>query len=390
MAYSLIKRIIKELETPRADRWFGSGWLSGSGALLAGLVSVVLAVAIKYPWLTTPELKLITGTVGFKVFQHLVLVLGYLFALISMMLRPNKTLAFTALSLVMIAALMGGSSSEQAAAGGTSVYFGLDFFVLNVLLTGFLFIPMERYFPRRPDQIVFRPEWREDMFYFLVSSLFVQMLTFLALAPAQIVKTAPTIAPVQGWIGAQPFLLQVGLIMLFTDFVQYWIHRAFHQVPCLWRFHAVHHSVQTMDWLAGSRLHLVEIIVVRSLTATPMFAMGFDPNAIQTYIFIVYVYAAFIHCNVGWNLSRIERFFVTPRFHHWHHGSEPDAIDVNYAIHFPLIDWLFGTHRPDDHLWPDKYGIVGDPMPRGYWNQFLYPFRKTPEEKAVDAAKPND
>jgi len=32
-----------------------------------------------------------------------------------------------------------------------------------------------------------------------------------------------------------------------------------------------------------------------------------------------------------------------PRFHHWHHGIEEEAIDVNFAIHFPWLDRLFGT-----------------------------------------------
>ena len=33
---------------------------------------------------------------------------------------------------------------------------------------------------------------------------------------------------VRNYIGSQPFLLQLLLIMLFTDFAQYWLHRAFH------------------------------------------------------------------------------------------------------------------------------------------------------------------
>ncbi len=383
----LTRKLTQELETPRADRWFGSGWLSGSGALLCGIVSVALAIALKYPWLTTPELKLVTATGWFKLFQHTVLLLGYAFALISLMLRTDKTLGFVALALTIAAALMGGSSAEQAATGNTSFYFGLDFFVMNVLFTGFLFIPLERYVPARPDQIVFRREWQEDMFYFLVSSLFVQILAFLALSPASIIKAAAPIAPVQTYIGAQPFLIQLALIMLFTDFVQYWLHRAFHQIPWMWRIHAVHHSTKTMDWLAGSRMHVIEIVVLRSLTAIPMMSFGFDPNAIQTYLFIVYVYSAFIHSNVGWDLSPVERFVVTPRFHHWHHGSQDEAIDVNYAIHFPLLDWLFGTHLTADKRWPEQYGIAGGPMPRGYRNQFLFPFRKLPDEIAADAAK---
>ncbi len=379
----VVRKLKKELESPVDDRWFGSGWLSGSGALLCGIVSVILAIALKYPWLTTPELALITQTSAFKAFQYLVLILGYVFALISLLLRKDRSLAFAALGLVMAAALMGGSSNEQLATKNASIYFGLDFFVINVLFTGFLFIPLERMFPHNAEQGVFRREWHEDIFYFLVSSLFVQVLAFLALSPAQVVETAAPLERFQNYFGAQPFLVQLVLIMLFTDFVQYWLHRAFHQVPFLWRFHAVHHSAKSMDWLAGARMHFIEIIVLRSTTAIPMFTLGFDPNAIQAYIFTVYVYSAFIHSNVGWDMSRIERFVVTPRFHHWHHGSQKEAIDVNYAIHFPLLDWLFGTHLHAEKRWPARYGIVGI-MPRGYLQQFLYPFRKeTDAEKAA-------
>lgn len=386
MLKELFQRVKRELETPRAEHPFGSGWLSGSGALLCGIVSLTLAVSLKYAWLTTPEAALVTGSVWFKLFQHLVLILGYAFALISILLRKDKTLAFSALVLIMAAALMGGSSNEQIATRNTSIYFGLDFFVLNALFTGFLFIPLERYFPKHAEQIVFRRDWQEDMFYFLVSSLFVQVLAYLTLSPANAIKSSAPLEPVQSYIGSQPFLIQLLLIMLFTDFVQYWVHRAFHQVPFLWRFHAVHHSAETMDWLAGSRMHFLEIIALRSCTAIPMFTLGFDPNAIQSYILVVYVYSSFIHSNVGWDLSAVERFVVTPRFHHWHHGSEPEAIDVNYAIHFPLLDWLFGTHLAAEKRWPAHYGITGDPMPSGYIRQFMYPFRR-PANPPADATQ---
>lgn len=384
---TMLRKLKSELESPRPDRAIGSGWLSGSGALLCGIVSIVLAIALKYPWLTTPELTIVTRTLSFKLFQHGVLLFGYAIAITSLILRKDKSLGFAALALIMAATLMGGSSNEQLASQNTSIYFGLDFFVVNVLFTGFLFVPIEFYFPQRPEQDVLRREWQEDMFYFLVSSLFVQILAFLTLSPAQLVNSAAPLEPVRSYVGSQPFLIQLALIMLLTDFVQYWLHRAFHQIPRLWRFHAVHHSAKTMDWLAGARMHFIEIVILRSTTAIPMFTMGFDPNAIQTYILLVYVYSAFIHSNVGWDMSKIERFLVTPRFHHWHHGSEQEAIDVNYAIHFPLLDWLFGTHLKADKRWPDRYGIVGTPMPRGYFKQFLYPFQKPVQATPEDAAR---
>ena len=164
--------------------------------------------------------------------------------------------------------------------------------------------------------------------------------------------------------------------MFFTDLVQYWLHRAFHRVPALWRFHAVHHSAKSMDWIAGARMHFLEIIVLRGVTAIPMFTLGFDPAAIQIYLLIVYFYSAFIHANIGWNLKPVEPLVATPRFHHWHHGEEREAIDVNFAIHFPLFDRLFGTHHMPEGRWPKAYGIKGHPVPVGYWKQFLYPFQR--------------
>ena len=164
--------------------------------------------------------------------------------------------------------------------------------------------------------------------------------------------------------------------MFLTDLAQYWVHRAFHRIPWLWKFHAVHHSAKSMDWIAGARMHFLEIIVLRSLTATPMFVLGFDKSAIQTYILIVYVYSSFIHSNIGTSFGPVEKVLVSPRYHHWHHGLEKEAIDVNFAIHFPLLDRLFGTHHMPEGRWPNGYGIHGHPVPNGYWQQFLYPFRR--------------
>jgi sterol desaturase/sphingolipid hydroxylase (fatty acid hydroxylase superfamily) len=372
----ILSKIRAELETPRLQRWFGSGWLSGCGALLCGVVSILLVLALRMPAvLTTPELAVVTQSGYFRLFVHVVLILGYLFALISLLLRPTKVLGFVSLGLVMTAALIGSAHASAAETQTASIYFGLDFFVLNVLFTGFLFIPFERIFPHRKDQVVFRPEWNEDMFYYLVSSLIVQVVTFMTLAPAKIVEAHAPLHDIRDYIGGQPFLLQLFLIMLFTDFVQYWLHRLFHTVPFLWQFHAVHHSAKSMDWLAGGRMHILEVFALRGVTAIPMLTLGFDPAAVQTYVLCLYFFSAFVHSNIGWNLDAIEKFFVTPRFHHWHHGVEKEAIDVNFAIHFPLYDWLFGTYYMPEKKWPSGYGIEGHPVPNGYWAQFLYPFR---------------
>jgi len=39
---------------------------------------------------------------------------------------------------------------------------------------------------------------------------------------------------------------------------------------------------------------------------------------------------------------------------------------VNFAIHFPFLDRIFGTHHLPDGKWPSGYGIPGHPVPKGY------------------------
>ena len=135
---------------------------------------------LRYPvWFQTPELSFLHDSGFIRPFMHIVLLLGYAFALISLLLNKDKTLGIVGLCLNVGAALMGGSQAEAIATSNTtSLYFGLDYFILNVLFVGFLFIPLERIFPSRGEQTVFRPEWQEDMFYYLISSMFVQVLTF--------------------------------------------------------------------------------------------------------------------------------------------------------------------------------------------------------------------
>jgi lathosterol oxidase len=157
--------------------------------------------------------------------------------------------------------------------------------------------------------------------------------------------------------------------------VQYWVHRAFHRVPLLWRFHRIHHSADVMDWLAGSRLHLVDVAATRGLTYVPIYVLGFAEAALVAYVAFVSIQATFIHANVRFNFGALRWVMATPQFHHWHHGAEREAVDKNFAVHLPLLDRLFGTcYLPGDR-WPASYGLAGGkPVPSGYVRQFVDPF----------------
>jgi sterol desaturase/sphingolipid hydroxylase (fatty acid hydroxylase superfamily) len=367
----------EELEAPAPSRAFGSGWISGVAGLVLGLVGLALVISMRAPGqFAMPELAAFHAKTWFKAGILAILLLGFAASALSLALRPAKLLGTLGVTAALLATLLGGATAGALTPDPTPLFLGLDWFALNVLFTGVIFIPLERLSPLKPEQALFRNEWREDIFYYLVSSFMVQVLAFVSFAPAKWVAAASVLGELQHRVAALPFVVQLLAIMFLTDLVQYWVHRAFHRVPWLWGFHAVHHSAQSMDWMAGARMHFLEILILRTLTVIPMFALGFDTTAVNAYILLVYLYSTFIHANLSWRLPVVDEWLVTPRFHHWHHGIEKEAIDVNFAIHFPLFDRLFGTyHLPKDE-WPKGYGIEGHPVPRGYWAQLLYPFRR--------------
>lgn len=370
------EEVRSDLESPPELRRVGTGWLSGVAGLTCALAGLAFVLCLRWPdVLTVPPIRPYYGQPAFRLGLHFLLIAAFALSCVSLVLRANKVLGFVGVTVVLLATVLGGShvqTREGELFGGA--FLGLDWFILNVALTGFLFVPLERLFAHRRGQALFREEWREDLFYYLVSSLFVQVLTFISMAPAVAILGHTSWGTLRHWVGAQPLVLQIVEIMFLTDLVQYWVHRSFHRVPFLWGFHAVHHSAKSMDWMAAARMHFLEVIVLRGTTVIPMFVLGFTDAALHAYILIVYVHSALLHANVRWEFNRIGRFLATPRFHHWHHGIEKEAIDVNFAIHFPLLDRLFGTYHQPKGQWPVGYGIEGHPVPRSYLKQLLYPF----------------
>ena len=370
-----VEQLKRDLEAPIEVRRFGSGWFSGFFAVLLAVVAFGMVAALRWPeWFATPELAALKSWTGFRLFVHVVLLGSYSLALLSLLLRPRKALGFTALGIGIAAALLGGANVQADETANMGIFFGLDFFMVNLLVTGLMFAPIERILPHRKDQRLFRIEWREDLFYYLISSMMVQILTFLALAPSKtIMAETGSFEAFRSSVASLPWLLQFVLAVLFTDIVQYWFHRAFHRVPFLWGFHAVHHSAKAMDWLAGARMHFFEIILLRGITSLPLLTLGFAPSVMQAYVAFVYIYSSLLHANLRGDFNDIGKWLATPRFHHWHHGLEEEAIDVNFAIHFAWLDRVFGTFHMPASRWPKDYGVPEN-VPKGYLAQFTYPF----------------
>jgi sterol desaturase/sphingolipid hydroxylase (fatty acid hydroxylase superfamily) len=96
-----------------------------------------------------------------------------------------------------------------------------------------------------------------------------------------------------------------------------------------------------------------------------------------------------LHSNLRINFGPLRWLLSSPELHHWHHCSDREARDKNFASQLPLLDVLFGTFHMPRGLMPSKYGLE-QPIPASYPAQLLHPFRSilTPKSQtgAVDAA----
>jgi lathosterol oxidase len=363
--------------TPAEGTRFGSGWISGVLAAALGAIGLGAVLCFHFPeLLTMPRLRGLYPVPYVRALLHLVLVSAFLLGVLSVTLRRSKRLGMAGLLLALVAALLGGSRVPIDGELRDGPFLGLDWFLLNLIGYCLVFIPLERLFARLPEQGIFRRGWRTDLSYFFVSTLFVQVTTLLTLRPAMVLFSWAANAKIQAWVGAQPFALQFLGILLVTDLTQYWVHRAFHRVPWLWRFHRIHHSAEAMDWLAGSRLHLVDVAVTRGLTYVPIYVLGFAEAPLFAYVAFVSIQATFIHANLRFELTPLGWLLATPKFHHWHHGADAEAVDVNFAVHLPLLDRLFGTFHMPRGRWPSAYGLArGEHVPGGYVRQLVEPLR---------------
>ena len=356
---------------------FGYGFMSGLVSAILGIAGFGAVLCLHFPeYLTHADLRSLYSLGYLRAIIHVALVASFLFASVSAFLRANKVLALTGIGFTLAAALLGGSQVAIDGEVGSGSWLGLDFFVLNLLLYSAVFIPLERLFALRADQPVFRRQWLVDLTYFFINSLLIEILTIFTLRPALILFDWARVEWVSATVGSLPLLVQVPALVLVADFTQYWVHRTFHAVSWLWPFHAIHHSVEEMDWLAGSRLHLVDVILTRGLTYVPIFVLGFSESALMVYVVLVAAQATFIHANVRWEFRPVRRVIATPAFHHWHHSAEREAVDKNFAVHTPIWDILFGTYYLPDR-WPTAYGLCGRrDVPSRWMTQLLYPFRR--------------
>jgi sterol desaturase/sphingolipid hydroxylase (fatty acid hydroxylase superfamily) len=369
----VIEQKINEFFGDAEPTGFGTGWWSGVLSAFFGSLSFGAVLCLHFPqFLSSPELRPHYSMPVMRVLIQCLIVGAFIFGIVSSALRKKKTLAFTGMLLAIAATGLGGSSVQinENLRNGPAI--GLDWFLLDMFLMAIIYVPLETLWPQYPEQGAFRKEWTLDVVYFMSTHLPIQVLSFLVLLPATQATKYLGVPGLQHFIARMPWLLQFFLAVVVADFAEYFIHLALHKVPFLWRFHAIHHSSKVLDWIAGSRSHFVDDTLVRGFILVPLM-FGFSQSIIFAYLIFVTLHATWTHCNFGPNAKWLEEYLVMPRYHHWHHTSQKEGIDKNFAIHFPWIDRLFGTYYYPQE-WPEKYGLDGEEIAPGFWGQTIGPF----------------
>ena len=362
------------LRLPSGAFRIGQGRMSAWLSILFGSLALLGVLVLHFPaWLSIPELRAGYDIAHIRAGLAVLMVASGVFGL-SGLLRTYLWPSAYGLALLGLAALLGGADTPVGDMQAAPFYIGLDWFVIGLLSTGIVFVALEKLTPLRADQPVLREDWSLDMKHFFVMHLLLgAYLACTNLLLTQALGWA-RLDGVAGVMSALPAPVQFLTIMLAVDLVEYGVHRAYHSDAFLWRIHAVHHSSRQMDWLASSRLHVLEALFTRTATLAPIFLLGFDQGVVNAYAIFVGFHATLIHANVRWRFGWLEHVFVTPRHHHWHHANHAAAMNTNYAVHFAFIDRMFGSlYLPAG--WPGEYGISGEQPGRRYRDHTAFPFR---------------
>ncbi len=250
---------------------------------------------------------------------------------------------------------------------------------LSLLFLCLLFVPLEKAFPAKRGQRVFRPDWFTDLCFFLGQYLLWSGVVFSVLFVFRGWLDGIVPERFRSAVAAQPWWLQAIEVVVLSDFLIYWGHRLQHRLPLLWRFHSIHHTAEHLDWLAAHREHPIDTVYTVGLINLPAFVLGFPLETLAGFIAFRGIWAIYIHSNVRLPIGPLRMLIGAPELHHWHHDRDRDA--GNYANISPLMDLLFGTYRCPDHE-PESFG-VREPTARHYLGHMLRPF--LPRRQAAES-----
>jgi sterol desaturase/sphingolipid hydroxylase (fatty acid hydroxylase superfamily) len=250
---------------------------------------------------------------------------------------------------------------------------GLDLLtrpLLFVLLAALAFLPLEHIAAAHPRR---RRRFATDLAFATGGQVLVRVgLVFAAGLVLARLDSVGLDRPLLADIGDPRARLaaEIAVGLLLFELGGYAYHRLAHAVPALWRLHEIHHSSETMDWLASFRQHPIEIVLLTLAQNAPLVLLGIPLGAHAAVLVGLKVATVFVHSNVRVPIGPLRFVVATPRFHHRHH--QRDGAPANFASFLPLLDRLFGSYSDET---ADSFG-VDRKLPDGFVGLLLAPFRR--------------
>ncbi|MGH1376151.1 MAG: sterol desaturase family protein [Alphaproteobacteria bacterium] len=187
------------------------------------------------------------------------------------------------------------------------------------------------------------------------------------------------------WPSQFPIVGQVVLALIVSEFMLYWAHRSAHEFMPLWRFHAIHHSVEKLWFVNTGRFHFVDSLYSIVLGIIPLIALGASMDIIMWLGVVTAFIGMLTHCNVEMRFGVLSWIFNTPELHRWHHSKALREGNTNYGENLMIWDHVFRTFFHEDRRPPVRIGIH-EYMPKKFTHQLLWPFLTQKKKDVIIAS----
>jgi sterol desaturase/sphingolipid hydroxylase (fatty acid hydroxylase superfamily) len=244
-----------------------------------------------------------------------------------------------------------------------------------VVTIGALVLLSEYVIPHRRDWRPFLSDFGRDGVFMALTQVGVPFaMTWLATLSLQIVL-AENEWRLNLWPHAWPIAAQLALKIIAGDFLRYWLHRAAHTWPPLWRLHEVHHHPEKLYTTNVFRFHPLEKALQFLLDTFPFILLGAGPEVLAYYFVFYSISGLFQHSNIDVRLGWLNYLVSGPEVHRWHHSQLIAESNNNYAHSFVVWDLVFGTYfRPRDRA-VERLGLLDPHYPTSFLGQMAAPFR---------------
>jgi len=192
------------------------------------------------------------------------------------------------------------------------------------------------------------------------------------------------------------FWLLLPMFLLIDDFLQYWYHRSAHEYDFLWKLHRPHHQAEEMGFFVSYRNAFLYYLLMPNIWWIGIFTFLGGAKAVAVGLVLKQLVIISSHSTLHYDqilyrykflhpiATFIERIFITPAFHHAHHGkSKLDGIsdpNGNFGNMFSIWDQMFGTAFFSRKV-PLEFGLPNNP--KEHWTaSYFYPIVTSKNSKS--------